>query len=180
MSLLEAIDQKAFLGTEFLTWLWFRAETGQANFALPDLGEFEIILDNVALLQAEEESDVGSALLKGDAPGASYLMKKAASEGKKIRRATFRVVWENIAWSATVNGETLDVSGVKLPVAAPKSGGGSMHDHWRLRLETLESFLDLWDSLFHYFLAIRLDDPTWNDERDNLVEWLTEELAEGR
>lgn len=181
MGLLESVDEKAFLGTEFLTWLWYRSETGQATFALPHLNNFEVILDNAALLRVDEkESDVGSALLKGDAPGASFLMKKAVAEGKKIQRASFRVVWGNVAWSASVNGETLDVSGIKLPIAAPKSGGGSLHEHWKLRLETLEGFLDLWDHLFWYYLAIRLDLDAWGEERDRLIEWLAEELAAGR
>jgi hypothetical protein len=175
MSLLESIDQKAFLGTEFLTWLWFRAENGEGAFALPDLGDFEVTLDTVALLASEEPADVGTALLKGESPGASELIRRAVAEGKKIQRASFRVVWENIAWSATVNGETLDVSGVKLPVAAP-AGGADRIEHFRLRLQTLESFLDLWDHLFHYFAAIRLDENSWTAERGRLVEWLVGEL----
>jgi len=168
MAILEAIEQHAYLGTEFLTWLWWKGETGRGLFKLPDLGEADIVVDTMALATTEDDGDVRAAQFKGDAPGGSPLLRDAIAEGRKISRATMRVVWENIAWSVTVNGETLDLSGIKLPVASR----GNAAEVTRLRLDTLESFLSLWERIFAEYMAVRVDATAWADESDNFVAWL--------
>jgi hypothetical protein len=122
-----------------------------------------------------DEADVTQAVLRGDAPGPSDLLKRAIAEGKKIQRAKFRVIWQNVIWMCQVNGETLDVSGVKLPTSSAPQGG-EFGEYVQLRLETMEGFLDVWAKLYEYFLALRLDETAWRQESLRLAEWLKAEL----
>jgi len=172
--LMDSIAQKAFLGTEFLTWLWFRSEVGEGRFEMAGPGEFEIELDSSLNLVDEGDADVRGVGLKGDAPGPSELMRRAVADGKKVERARFRVLWQNVAWTCQVNGETLDVSGIKLPTAA--RGGGNIGEYLRLRLETMEGFLQVWEALFEYYLALRLNADRWSEESHRLGEWLSKEI----
>lgn len=168
------VQQKLFLGTEFLTWLWFRAETGEGRFEMAGPGEFEVEVDTQVALADEGDADVRAVSLKGDAPGPSELIRRAIADGKKIHRAKMRVVWQNHAWSCQINGETLDVSGIKLPTAA--ASGGNIGEYLRLRLETMEGFLSVWEHLYAYYLALRLDPDRWAEETQRLGMYLDDQL----
>ena len=39
MDLLDIIDEKRFVGQEFLTWLWFKSEERGGTIFLPEAGE---------------------------------------------------------------------------------------------------------------------------------------------
>ena len=173
-TIIDSIQQKAYLGTEFLTWVWYRAEAGDDHFELEGPGAFDIEVDTAVALADDGDADVRQIALKGDAPGPSELMRRSVGDSKKIVRAKFRVVWQNVVWSCTVNAETLDVSGIKLPTAA--RGGGDIGEYLRLRLETMEGFLSVWEALYEYYLTLRLSEKAWAGETERLSEWLAGEL----
>src|SRR5450755_2517531 len=50
---LERIESTRFLGPEFLLWLWLRAEIVNQPIALPELGNFDVWLDNQLTLQSD-------------------------------------------------------------------------------------------------------------------------------
>src|SRR5688572_20031545 len=104
MGVLELIQQKAFLGKEFLTWLWFRSERdGQVEPAKAKPVTVEIL--GPILLDAQY-GDARASLLKGDSPATAPEARAALLEGKKLKKAKMKWTREDVEWIFTIDGES--------------------------------------------------------------------------
>ncbi|MCH8333750.1 hypothetical protein IIC65_07440 [Candidatus Sumerlaeota bacterium] len=166
MGILELIQQKAFLGREFLTWLWFRAE-GDPVFQLPGKHRCEIEILGPLVLDANY-GDARSTALQGDSPATSPEAATALREGKKLRRARLKISSDGVDWVAGIDGETLSISGLHLP----RPGQFSFEELLRLRLGFMLEFETIFSELFDAFLEIRLDDKTWGAEIEKIQDWV--------
>ena len=169
MGKVELIEQKSFLGAEFLTWLWHKSEQedGRIKLEKDDL-PVEVSFESAMTLEA----DYGEATvqtLRGEAPGASAEARAALLEGKKIKRAKLRVVQGEMEWTFTIRGDTFDLGGVNLP--APK--GLPIEEGLTLRLEAASRLFALIDKLYTAFLALRLDEESWAEEIQRIHSWAT-------
>lgn len=157
MDLIDLINSRAFVGSEFLMWLWFKAECFDGLFELAEHGRVELAFDDQLTLEAyiaETERNI----FRGGAPAFSPEAKTALREGKRVQAAKLRVIKEGREWSFRVKAETLDLSGVKIPSLLSKEEDEQFYERMYL-LDELEEILD---ALYAEFIAIRLSDA-WLD-----------------
>ncbi|MCX7013212.1 MAG: hypothetical protein NTW86_11755 [Candidatus Sumerlaeota bacterium] len=166
MGLLERIEQKAFLGAEFLTWLWLRTECDQAPIELEGEDSVDVAFENTMALEAEY-GEATAQTLRGAAPGASAEARAALLEGKIVKRAKLHLTQGEMEWAFTLRGETFDFSAIRVP--APK--GLPFDENVSLRMEAVERLFALVDKLYAAFLAIRLDADSWGAELARLRKW---------
>ncbi len=109
--------EQAFLGRDFLTWLWFRCEAEGGEF---DLGGRDgggqtavMIEDALALVSVDEEGSV-MTLRKGS-PTARPEAANALAAGMTLKKARVFVARGPREWQFTLDGETLDLGGLKTP-----------------------------------------------------------------
>jgi len=167
VGLLELIEQKAFLGNEFLTWLWRRSEIDNGRIELPDEDPIEVALVDALTLEAEHGEAVQETL-RGEAPGASPEARAALVEGKKVKRAKIHLAQGEMDWTFALRGETFDFSGIRAP--APK--GLPFEEGVSLRLQAVERLFALIDRLYEAFLALRLDPDEWANELRVIRQWV--------
>jgi recombination associated protein RdgC len=169
MSLLEQIEANAFLGEEFLTWLLWRSETRSAMIGV---GDMEVHFGG-AILLAAPFGEAEEVALKGDNPSEAPELLATLREGKLVRRAQTRWVIEGIEWHVTVQGQTLALSGLKLPL---KGGAldAAMIDR---RLELLDDFGEAFDRVYAAFLDIRLSTSAWKKESGAMRQWIAGKAA---
>lgn len=164
MSLLEQIESKAFLGEEFLTWLLWRSETRSAMIGV---GDIEVHFGGTILLAAPF-GEAEEVTLKGDSPAEAPELLATLRQGKLVRRAQTRWVIEGIEWHVTVQGQTLALSGLKLPLR----GGALDAAMIDRRLELLDGFGEAFDRVYEAFLEIRLSAAGWKKESEALRHWI--------
>lgn len=170
MGLLELIEQKSFLGTEFLTWLWARSEMEQAPIELDGGDPVEAEFGKTMTFEAHYgEATVQS--LKGEAPGAAAEARAAVREGKTVKRAKIKLVQGEMEWTFTLRGDTFDFGSIAIP--APK--GLPFEEGVGLRMDAVERLFALVDQLFEAFLALRLDDEKWGAELKRIREFVEAE-----
>ncbi len=168
MGLVELIQQKAFIGREFLTWLWFRSERdGQVE--MRDDKPITVEILGPILLEAQY-GDARASALKGDSPATSPEAQTALIEGKKLRRTRLTFKRESTEWSVTIDGETFSISGLSIP----NPGRMPFEDYLSLRTEMLLDFDQVLDSLFEEFLVLRLDNDAWTGELMEIHSWVRE------
>ena len=167
MGLLELIEQKAFLGTEFLTWLWRQSELRDGRIDLGDEPPLEVALEDTLTLEAPY-GEATVQVLRGEAPGRSPEARAALIEGKKAQRAKLRLSQGEMQWTLTLRADTFDFSGIRIP--APK--GLPFEEGVSLRLQAAEALLALMDKLFAAFLAVRLDPQAWPRELKSIRGWI--------
>lgn len=168
MGAIELIQQKAFIGREFLTWLWFRSETDPV-VDLSGSRSVEVEILGPLLLEANF-GDARSSGLKGESAGLSAEAGTALREGKKLRRARLKFNVEGVEWIASLDGETLAVTGL----AVPSSGKLPFSESLRLRTEFMLDFDSLLTELINLFLERRLDEKDWAKELQKIHAWAVE------
>jgi recombination associated protein RdgC len=171
MALVERIQQKSFLGTEFATWLWYRSESNRGTLEVGDGKTCQMDFEKDLVLTSDYGEATASAL-KGDAPTLAPEAAAALAQGKKVRRARIRVTLDNVNWSMALNAENFDWGGLKveIPPSLP------FEEALPLRLKALEEFHQLFETLFGRFLDLRLNPDLWEPEERAMRAWVLGKL----
>lgn len=107
-------DTHAFLGEEFLTWLWFRWETDGGEFTLAGGRVVGVALDDFLSFAAPSDDETEQTLRRG-LPTRTAEARTALRQGHRLRKARLLVAEGERQWSATLDAPSLSLSGVKLP-----------------------------------------------------------------
>lgn len=168
MDLLDQMHRTAFLGAEFLTWLWFRSEKQEGVFALdPEFGDFEVWFEDKLVVGAPA-IDAQENHFKGGHPTTSLEARTALKLGKMARDAKLRVVRGNQEWVFTFKAETLSAGGIKIPAVLTREDDEKFYE----RMELLEQLDQMIKGLFAQFLLLRLS-PEWDkDELPAIQAWV--------
>lgn len=172
MALLDQIHRTAFLGAEFLTWLWFRSEHDE-NFTVGemDTGEslepFELYFDDKltvgsAIVNAQEN------LFKGGHPSSSLEARTALKLGKLAHEAKVRIMRGTQEWSFVLRAENIAVSGVKLPAVLSREEDDRFYERMFLQ-EELDHMIK---GLFAVFLRRRLADSWESVDLPAIQAWI--------
>jgi hypothetical protein len=114
----DELDDFAWLGREFLTWLLWRVDAGEPEFRAQG-GAFSVGFGGRVRLS----SNAGFAtdlVLKGQSPAHGAEARAAVGSGHTLREAELRVARGDREWRFTLQADTLDVKSVKLPTALDK------------------------------------------------------------
>lgn len=166
MGVLELIQQKAFIGKEFLTWLWFRSE--RDNAVTVKGKEITVEILGPILLDAQY-GDARASMLKGDSPATAPEARTALLEGKKLKKAKLKWVREDVEWVFTIDGENFNVSGLNIP----NPGKLPFEDYMMMRLEMALEFEEVLQELLEVFLELRLDAKPWKRELEEIQQWVS-------
>lgn len=167
MGVLELIQQKAFLGREFLTWLWFRAEIDGRI----DLDDKPLEVEILGPIQLDAHyGDARATSLKGDSPATSPEARTALLEGKKMRKTKMKWTRGDGEWTFSLDAETFNLSGL----AVPNPGRLPFEESITLRLDVVQEFEQLFARTFEKFLDLRLDAAQWEPELDRIQTWVRE------
>ncbi len=164
----EALQDHAFLGREFLTWLLWRAERGEATFGEEDA--FSFAFGGRARLQGLQ-GDVNDAVLKGPSPAMSIEARGGIGAGRTVREAELRLSRGEREWRFTLMADTFDLRGVKLPALLTEEED----DRFLERISLLEELDGLIKDAFAEFLRDRLR-PVWTR---SVIPALRDWVAEG-
>ncbi|MFH1139638.1 MAG: hypothetical protein V1816_26470 [Pseudomonadota bacterium] len=176
MDLIDLMKEKAFLGQEFLTWVWFQSEVNSSLLEIKGYGPTEIWFQDRLTL----ESGWGDAKQKVTCQGKVLDLaeaKTALKEGKKVSQAKIRVSSEGREWKLTVKAEGFDWSAVKAPKTLDPDEEESDELAGRLldRVAVLSELTKLLDTLYAQYLAIRLT-PEWEGvELPRIRRWLKDD-----
>ena len=158
LTTLEILDRYGSLGPDFLTWLAVHA--GEEGFAgtPSEPGLMVTVLGPMVF-----QSDTGEATkmsLAGDEAASAPEVLAALRAGKRLTRAKLQLNAQDAEWVLTLDGETFDFRGLKLPV--PKVA--DLDEYLSLRIQATQHLDLLIRELFEKFLAVRLDPAAWKDE----------------
>lgn len=166
----EDVQDFAYLGREFMTWLVWRADAGENEFGARG-DEFTIAFGARARLGAP----VGYAtdmVLKGRSPAYGAEVRAAIGSGHTLREAELRITQGEREWRCTLIAETLDLRSVKLPALLTEEDD----DKFLERISLIEDVDNMVRVAFETFMKDRLR-PAWKrDTVPALRAWLVEGL----
>ena len=121
MDFLDIVREKAFLGREFLTWLWFKSEQTGGMIELPSKDVIELIFLDKMTLDLSDAETPQSVAIKGEH---SQLREGLAAlkEGKKIEEARISVKRRGKRFQLGPQGHLVPIRVVQ-NASDPASGG---------------------------------------------------------
>lgn len=175
MDFLDIVREKAFLGREFLTWLWFKSEQTGGMIEIPgkkDVIEL-IFLDKMTLDLLDSETPQ-SVAIKGEH---SQLREGLAAlkEGKKIEEARISIKWKANDFSLVLKGTWFLFGSFKTPPILPQGETDEEEGPEARFLEKaylVEEGMAAIDELFEYFLQVRISEEWEKTELPALKHWV--------
>ncbi len=160
-------DEHAFLGEEFLLWLWWSAETRGGTYALDEQegGQVGVSIDR--RLEFYDEATNVRVSVNGDAPTRAPEAREALGRGMRIRRAGLVVATADTSFDVTFDAETFDLRSVK----SPKPEGDTREERDGNALAALFGLTDALDGVYRRFLLERTGTAFKKDGARELLEW---------
>jgi len=187
MDLVDLIEEKRFLGQEFLTWLWFKSDERGGAVFVPSLGsDVGVVFEKHMLLEYGE----GEAFEKVIVRGLTTELKEARTGlamGKKLEQARIRLVRDDHEFHFTFRASRMEYASVRLPkTASPaeeEEGPDAMAGRIIDQASLFETVAKTMDQLFKMFLTVRLG-PDWAAELAAIQRWVAKarphsEVADG-
>lgn len=166
MDIITRINSTRYLGREFLTWLWFRSSTQEGQFQLTE-GPIEVWFD--ATLTLEAQGDVKEQnVIKAENPTETPEAHAAVLTGKLVSNARLRIINGQKQWVFAVKGETLGISGVKIPALLSREDDDQLYERFML----VEEIEDTLNALYQQFIELRMDDDAWRPEIQAIRSWV--------
>jgi hypothetical protein len=185
MDLLELINQKAFLGQEFLTWLWYVSEEEEPP-TLADGRSVQVSLGDRLVLGPAQGAEGTRVTVKGQEVSLAEA-RQALRRGKLVEAMRLGLEMEGEEYWLNLTAAELAISSLKLPPVAPAEDilrpepqggiepepeGPSPADGLVLeRVALIGNTLDAVEGLYKVFLARRLDEDKAAEMKQALRAW---------
>lgn len=157
---LEAFERYGALGPDFLTWLLVRVLDDE--FQGPP-SEPALTADiKGPLVFTSDGGEANKITLAGDEPATAPEVRAALRQGKKLTRAKVLFMAHEDTYQFTLDAETFDLKGIKLPVPTIADADSNM----TMRAEATMRLFHLLDEIYEGFLAIRLSPEAWKTEAE--------------
>jgi hypothetical protein len=166
MDILARIEHARFLGAEFLTWLWYRAEQDGGNLVAADR-RLEVYFDGRLALEVDGDIKAQS-VLKTDHPTETLEAAAALRSGKLVSEARILVRDGQKDWTFTIKATDLQLKNVKIPALLSQDEEQAFYERLAL-IEELDGHLE---TLFGWFATVRLDSDAWPGELEELRAWV--------
>ncbi|CAK8716339.1 Recombination associated protein RdgC [Candidatus Electrothrix aarhusensis] len=175
MDLIDLIEEKRFIGQEFLAWLWFKSEERGGSVELPGRGDIQVAFEKHMLLEYGEGPESEKLICRG----LQTELREARAGlalGKKPEQARIKIGSDEYEFSITLTAATMEFRSVRLPKTAGAADGDgddaeSFEGQVLERISLFEDGIELVNELFRLFINIRAS-SSWSDELVKLRAWV--------
>ena len=169
------------LGQEFLTWLWFRSETGNV-FRMEGAehkGEpFTVAMEQRIVVRGGEGENQETATVVG-----SFSPLREARlgllTGKQVVRCLVRLEKDGMDWQVSLKAEDFSINSLRTPKVARDDGDEDPEGLFLEKMYLIDLSLDMLDEMFRQFLVLRLDSAAWNREAAAVAQWMQHDISQG-
>ena len=169
------------LGQEFLTWLWFRSETGNV-FRMEGAehsGEpFTVAMEQRIVVRGGEGENQETATVVG-----SFSPLREARlgllTGKQVVRCLVRLEKDGMDWQVSLKAEDFSINSLRTPKVARDDGDEDPEGLFLEKMYLIDLGLDMLDEMFRQFLVLRLDSAAWNREAASVAQWMQHDISQG-
>ena len=179
LDFVDLIEDKKFLGQEFLTWLWWKSEERGGSVAIPGYGDISLVFEKHMLLEYGEGESAEKLICSG-LRAELQEARTGLQVGKKLEQARVRMTKGDNEYNFTLAATFMEFRNIRLPRTAMTETDetGNREDVEGMILERIylfEELLQTVNTLFRCFLDVRLDQE-WNSELSKIRGWIANNL----
>jgi hypothetical protein len=154
-------------GRDFLTWLWFKSESGKGTVRLPDIGDLGVLLEGPLTFMHEGSGAHVIVLRKGE-PIGSAEAKTCLLSGKKLKQSKLTFGLGDELWKCMFDADGFICRGLTVP---EEEGSLDPMSRFQSRIRQLDRFRDMLFALYDRFLEERTDKAGWPGAKKKIREW---------
>ncbi len=173
MDLVDIIEEKRFVGQEFLTWLWWKSEERGGAVELDGYGDITVVFEKHMLLEYGE-GDTSEKIICSGLQAELQEARTGLQMGKKLEQARIKLTQGEHEWNFTLAAALMEFRSVKLPKTAGTEGGGNAEEVEGMILERIflfEELVRVVNQLFKQFLQQRINSG-WPEELMKIRAWV--------
>jgi recombination associated protein RdgC len=175
MDFLDILREKAFLGREFLTWLWFKSDQTGGRIEIPGKKVAEVLFLDRMTLDLSDVETPQTVTLKGEH---SELREGLAAlkEGKKIEEARISIRAGDNDFTMMLKGTWFSFGSFKTPPILPPGeaeGEADTEGSFLEKTYLIEEGMEIVDNLFEYFLKLRISEEWEAQELPAIHRWVS-------
>jgi hypothetical protein len=140
---------RAYLGREFLTWLLWRSESGDALIQVEGTGVVVLFTGRVVLRGVN--GDVTEMMARGSLAPYSAQVRHGLDRGLLVHQARLRLTHGEKPYEVTLDAEFLDIRAAKLPELMSEEEDDRLSE----RLYLTEQLSGMVDALVQSFIEVR-------------------------
>jgi hypothetical protein len=171
----DAMEDRRYLGREFLTWLIFKARGESDSDCIfldtKDTDAFRIAIGERVTLKALGEG-TGEIVARGAAPAQTADVRYAIAGGLTVREVEILIEQNDRLWMASISAEGFDMRRVKLPSLLSEEDDERVHE----RIELLGEVDKMLKAAFAEFMKLRLSAAWTAEELPKMRGWLKESI----
>jgi len=154
------VDGSCLWGRDYLTWLWYRVETGGGM-----MDRMAVMIEGPLVFGSDDGGQV-TAIRNGE-PLTCAETKAALLAGKKLARAKITLADGDQSMTFTLDADTFMFRGLRLPQGEKLDPVS----RWRERVEYLDGLRKWHETVFGRFVKSRMSDK-WDSEAFAVGEWI--------
>jgi hypothetical protein len=160
-----------YIGQDFLTWLWFKTETGGGLFRLSSEDQVGVHMEQRISVQGGEGETKDTATSSGPQSELTEA-RLGLRTGKKVTQARLRIEEDENAWQLQLKAEDFSVSSLKTPKVDMRLEEGEDPDARFLeKMFLIDKALQVVDELFARFVRLRFS-ADWQTELTAIRNWV--------
>jgi hypothetical protein len=176
MDLVDLIQEKRFLGQEFLTWLWWKSEERGGSVEIEGFGDIIVVFEKHMLLEFGE-GETNEKLICSGLQTELQEARTGLKMGKKLEQARIQITKGDYEFNFTLAAALMEFRNVKLPKTAESEGDGGDNPEETEgmileRVFLFEELVNTVNDLFRMFLEKRVN-PGWSDELSKVRDWVS-------
>jgi hypothetical protein len=156
-----AYNRYQFIGNEFLTWLWFIIDADQSYLRKVDETVTSLYIGNRIVLENQLNEKNEMITIKGDDAGLEE-GRLSLQKGAVVVELNLSYTTENQEWGFTLKGESLSISGLKVPDTGPAESKDDVEGMVLEKTYLAEKAITMVNSFFYHFLQLRCSSK-WNE-----------------
>ncbi|MGQ9649578.1 MAG: hypothetical protein ACUVXJ_05680 [Phycisphaerae bacterium] len=156
-----------FLGTEWLTWLWYATQVESPTITTARSGAVTVLFEKLVQMRCAFRLS-GTVAVSSDSPTRLPEALVALSGGKLPVRTAMQIEAQGNTFSFAVRGDAMVFSGVQLP---PPEDANSARAVFEDRIAKLRDLIDAGDGLYTVFLKRRLSSK-WPQTLSAMRAWI--------
>ncbi|MEW6077115.1 MAG: hypothetical protein AB1724_04850 [Thermodesulfobacteriota bacterium] len=165
-----AYNRYKYLGHEFLTWLWFIMENEPRSFKDEQGQDVTLDMGGRIVLENSRQEAIETVTIKGSESELEE-GRLALSKGAMVTEMNLLCGMNDRLWSFTLKGESLDLSGLKIPEDEKAEDGDALEGTLLLRMASVETIIAFVHHTFRQFLKLRLSDQWTKKTVPGIKKW---------
>jgi hypothetical protein len=175
MDFLDILKEKAFLGREFLTWLWFKSEQTGGRVELSGERAVEVLFLDRMTLDLSDSETPQTVTLKGEHSGLREGLA-ALREGKKIEEARISLRAGSNDFTLVLKSTWFCFASFKTPPVLPGEAEEGPEGSFLEKVYLIDEGMEIIDTLFGHFLKLRVSQEWETAELPALRRWVESSL----